>query len=156
MVDYRSGGYICNTAFIVLCNAFLITAKKGLTKEDGNIEKDVPYKIEKRLERRLQEFNDKSKELLETIPAKYYKSLKAKQDKLFRNFASTTKNGVQLEKLALMTLYFRFKEVDKDTHEDFEWFADHNRIFNTIDLLNECGLDEALMEDEALRIAESI
>lgn len=158
----KSRGYLTNVAYVNLATAFLKVHKNDqYTEEDGAIQKkEVPYKFEKRLDRRIDEYIEKNEELLSTLSPSELDEVKIKQDKVFKAFAMATKaSQVQLEMLSLLTLYFRLREVNKKPHNDFDWFCDTTRVFGTIDMLNQCGLSddvEVLMEKHAYKIAEAV
>ena len=155
-------GYLTNVAYVNLAIAFLKVHKsEQYTEEEGSIQRgEVPYKIQKRLDRRIDEYIEKNEELLSTLSPSELDEVKIKQDKVFKEFARATRDSqVQLEMLALLTLYFRLREINKKPHNDFDWFCDTARVFNTIDMLNQCGLSddvEVLMEKHAYRIAEAV
>lgn len=149
---------------IGLCNALLVVSKSKDAEEDKNLTKldNSSYKINKRIERRL----DKLQQKLDKTQKQFYLDsgnprelgvwVKSKLDSRLVKVLNELSKETSLESLANQILFTNFCDRDKPLHDSFKWLTEtkqHDEIFELIDQTQVSRIVENVYHDALKSIA---
>lgn len=147
-----SSGFINELSYISLAYGLIHTAievEKGTCEEFGATKRGADYKVNKQLDRRMQNLHDELWVFMK-IYSKYAKKVMIKNMKLFTLVLSHVRDTIQLDYLAVMILHLRFAPNERDRPLDnaFEWITNsEGQLMAIMDLLDktECRNKEGEM-----------
>ena len=147
-----SAGFINELSYVSLAYGLIHTAmevERGTCEEFGATKRGADYKVNKQLDRRMQNLHDELWAFMK-IYSKYAKKVMIKNMKLFTLVLSHVRDTIQLEYLAVMILHLRFapNERDKPLDNAFEWITNsEGQLMAIMDLLDktECRNKEGEM-----------
>lgn len=158
-----SSGFINELSYISLAYGLIHTAisvERGTCEEFGATKRGADYKVNKQLDRRMQNLHDELWAFMK-IYSKYAKKVMIKNMKLFTLVLSHVRDTIQLDYLAVMILHLRFapNERDKPLDNAFEWITNsEGQLMAIMDLLDktECRNKEGEMYNLACKICEDL
>ena len=147
-----SAGFISELAYCSLAYGLIntsISVERGTCEEFGATKRGADYKVNKQLDRRMQNLHDELWAFMK-IYSKYAKKVMIKNMKLFTLVLSHVRDTIQLDYLAVMILHLRFapNERDKPLDNAFEWITNsEGQLMAIMDLLDktECRNKEGEM-----------
>ena len=147
-----SSGFINELSYISLAYGLIHTSmevERGTCEEFGATKRGADYKVNKQLDRRMQNLHDELWAFMK-IYSKYAKKVMIKNMKLFTLVLSHVRDTIQLDYLAVMILHLRFapNERDKPLDNAFEWITNsEGQLMAIMDLLDktECRNKEGEM-----------
>ena len=154
-----SSGFITELSFVSLCYGLIHTAmevENGKCQEFGATKRGADYKINKQLDRRMQNLHDELWSFMK-VYAKYSERVMIKNRRLFTLVLSHITDTIQLDYLAVMILHLRFapNERDKPLDNAFEWITNsEGQLMAIMDLLGQTGCSNK--ESEMFILADKI
>lgn len=147
-----SAGFISELAYCSLAYGLIntsISVERGTCKEFGATKRGADYKINKQLDRRMQNLHDELWAFMK-VYAQHSERVMIKNRRLFTLVLSHITDAIQLDYLAVMILNLRFapNERNKPLDETFEWINNsEGQLMAIMDLLDktECRNKESEM-----------